>query len=158
MKNAILAEKNLHPQALPQDYIKLIFQSEFGPGHLISDSAYAYNRLISEWQQVKDLAPEDNQDIGGGYIRVCIKGMDSRRLEELNTAFVASANEKRGTEAGIMAKINLFLDMVRAGELPFDHTTAKQAVDKYLNGGIRPTSHTETYHRYYAPAYRVIRG
>ena len=157
MKAAILNEKSIHPYAQPQDYIKLIFQSEFGPGHLIPNPDWAKNRLYEEWQQVKDMPAENPQDIGGGYIRLCIKGIDESRLEEINTAFVASANEKAGSEAGFMAKLELFLEMAGENCFDFDLNTAENAVKEYLKDGIRPTSHTKIYHRHYAPAYRVVK-
>lgn len=157
MKAAILNEKSIHPYAQPQDYIKLIFQSEFGPGHLIPNPDWAKNRLYEEWQQVKDMPAENPQDIGGGYIRLCIKGIDESRLEEINTAFVASANEKTGSEAGFMAKLELFLEMAWENCFEFDLNTAENAVKEYLKDGIRPTSHTKVYHRHYAPAYRVVK-
>lgn len=157
MKAAILNEKSIHPYAQPQDYIKLIFQSEFGPGHLIPNPDWAKNRLYEEWQQVKDMPAENPQDIGGGYIRLCIKGIDESRLEEINTAFVASANEKTGSETGFMAKLKLFLAMAGENCFEFDFRTAENAVKEYLKDGIRPTSHTKVYHRHYAPAYRVVK-
>ena len=157
MKAAILNEKSIHPYAQPQDYIKLIFQSEFGPGHLIPNPDWAKNRLYEEWQQVKDMPAENPQDIGGGYIRLCIKGIDESRLEEINTAFVVSANEKAGSDAGFMAKLELFLEMAGENCFDFDLNTAENAVKEYLKDGIRPTSHTKVYHRHYSPAYRVVK-
>lgn len=156
MKNAILNENRIHPQAQPQDYIKLIFQSEFGPGHLIADREYSKKRLVEEWQTVHNLPREENQDIGGGYLRLCIKGIDRDRLEEINSAFFTSANEKTGSDQGFMAKLELFLSMAQQGVFSFDYSCAQQAVDRYLAGGIRPQSHTEIYHRHYSPAYRVV--
>lgn len=156
MRNAILNEKKLHPQAQPQDYIKLIFQSEFGPGHLIPSPDYARNRLQQEWQDVKDLPAEPSQYIGGGYMRLCVKGIDESRLEEINTAFVNSANTKTGSDEGFMEKLELFVDMAANGVFAFGYEEAKQAVDEYLADGIRPTSHTKIYHSHYRPAYRVV--
>ena len=51
MEEILKKEKDLHPYAQPQDYIKLIVQSEFGPGHLIPSPDYARNRLQQEWQE-----------------------------------------------------------------------------------------------------------
>lgn len=157
MEKAILNEIRLHPQAQPQDYIKLIFQSEFGPGHLIANREYARGRLYDEWQQVKTLPREPPQDIGGGYVRLCIKGIDESRLADINTAFVTSANEKSGSEAGFLEKLDLFVKMAAEGMFDFDTRQAQAAVNEYLAGGIRPTSHTKIYHRHYAPAYRVVK-
>ena len=157
MRRAIMDEAKLHPMAQPQDYIKLIFQSEFGPGHLIADAGFAAKRLWDEWQQVKTMAPEPDQDIGGGYTRLCIKGIGSDRLENINAVFVRSANEKSGTEEGFLKKLELFLQMAEEGCFLFDAHRAHTAVKEYLAEGIRPTSHKKTYHDYYKPAYRVVR-
>ena len=157
MKNAILAEAKLHPFSQPQDYIKLIFQSEFGPGHLIPNADYARKRLYDEWEQVKNLPAEQPQDIGGGYIRLCIKGVDESELEKINHLFVTAANEKTGSNSGFMAKLDLMVAMASENLLPFDAEQANTAVKEYLAGGIRPTSHTEIYHSHYAPAYRVVK-
>ncbi len=156
MKDILLYESTIHPQAQPQDYIKLIFQSEFGPGHLIADADYSRKRLVDEWETVKNLPAEENQNIGGGYIRMCIKGIDSHKLEAINSAFFASANEKSGSESGFIEKISLFLAMAKEGLFNFSFSTASEAVDSYMAEGIRPTSHTRIYHSYYTPAYRVV--
>ena len=156
MRDILLHENLIHPFSQPQDYIKLIFQSEFGPGHLIADAEYSKKRLLDEWQEVKNLPAEEIQNIGGGYVRLCIKGIDSSQLETVNTAFFTSANEKSGSEKGFTDKINLFLSMAEEGVFSFDYSTAKEAVDSYLKGGIRPTSHTKIYHDHYTPAYRVV--
>lgn len=156
MRNILLHENAIHPYSQPQDYIKLIFQSEFGPGHLIADASYSKKRLVDEWETVKNLPAEEHQDIGGGYVRLCIKGIDSQQLEAINNAFFTSANEKSGSETGFKEKINLFLAMAEEGVFTFDFSTAKEAVDNYMSGGIRPTSHTKIYHSHYTPAYRVV--
>lgn len=156
MEEILKKEKDLHPYAQPQDYIKLIFQSEFGPGHLIPSPDYARNRLQQEWQEVRDLPAEPGRYIGGGYLRLCIKGIDESRLEEINTAFVNSANTKTGSDQGFMEKLGLFIDMAQRGVFAFSYNEAKLAVDEYLAEGIRPTSHTKIYHSHYQPAYRVV--
>ena len=156
MKNILLHENQIHPFAQPQDYIKLIFQSEFGPGHLIADADYSKQRLVDEWNMVKDSPFEENQDIGGGYTRLNIKGISSHQLDDINRAFFTSANEKSGSDEGFMKKIDLFLNMARDNLFPFSYEIAQSAVDEYLSGGIRPTSHTQIYHSHYTPAYRVV--
>ena len=157
MKEYILLEKQLHPFALPQDYIKLIFQHEFGPGHLIADPVYAKNRLMSEWQETHNLPTEAEQNIGNGYVRVSLKGLDEAQLEKLNEAFVTSANEGGGSNLAFEAKLDEFIVMAKEGVFDFDFDEAKAAVQEYLADGIRPTSHTKQYHDHYKPAYRVVK-
>lgn len=35
----------------PQDYGKLAYQNEFGPGHMISDKQAAFDFLLQEWRE-----------------------------------------------------------------------------------------------------------
>ncbi len=157
MREYILTERQLHPRAQPQDYIKLIFQSEFGPGHLIADRSFSHSRLINEWGSVKNLPPEPPQEIGGEYIRLCIKGISEDVLEAINAAFVVSANQKTGNRENFTAKLDVFLQMAEEGIFDFSSEEAQKAVAEYLENGIKPTSHTQTYHRHYTPAYRVAK-
>lgn len=157
MKEYILLEKELHPFALPQDYIKLIFQHEFGPGHLIADPLVAEGRLLGEWQDTHSLPYEPEQDIGNGYVRVSLKGLDEGELKRLNEAFVKSANEKSGSNRDFETKLDLFITLAEEGCFDFDFDAAYKAVATYLMEGIRPTSHTKQYHEHYKPAYRVVK-
>ena len=158
MKKAILHEKELHPAALPQDYIKLIFQSVYGPGHLINDRSFSAQRLYAEWETVKHLPAEPPQDIGGGYVRLCLKGQDGESLDRINTAFVTSANMKTGSDTDFLAKLELMCTLAAEGRLSFSEKDARRRTEEYLSGGIRPTSHTREYHRHYTPAYRVVKA
>ena len=54
MRNILLHENAIHPYSQPQDYIKLIFQSEFGPGHLIADASYSKKRM-STFEYIADI-------------------------------------------------------------------------------------------------------
>ncbi|MBQ7093472.1 MAG: hypothetical protein IJN84_03085 [Clostridia bacterium] len=157
MREYILLEKKLHPYALPQDYIKLIFQHEFGPGHLIADKDYAQTRLVNEWQDTHNLPYEAEQDIGNGYVRVSLKGLDEAQLVKLNEAFVKSANEGGGSDFVFESKLDEFVVLAKDGAFAFGFEEAKAAVKEYLSGGIRPTSHTKQYHEHYKPAYRVVK-
>ena len=157
MNEYILLEKQLHPFALPQDYIKLIFQQEFGPGHLIAAPVYAENRLMNEWQETHNLPYEAEQNIGNGYVRVSLKGLDEAQLKKLNQAFVTSANQMSGSNLAFESKLDELIVMAKDGVFDFDFDEAKAAVEEYLAGGIRPTSHTKQYHEHYKPAYRVVK-
>ena len=42
-----------YPQMQPQDVVKLLYQNEFGPGHLISDPLVCLNRLKDEYAYVE---------------------------------------------------------------------------------------------------------
>ena len=40
-----------YPLMAPQDYGKLAYQNEFGPGHMISDKQAAFDFLLREWRE-----------------------------------------------------------------------------------------------------------
>ena len=43
-----------YPKMQIQDAVKLLFQSEFGPGHLLSNTDYARKLLVDEIELTKD--------------------------------------------------------------------------------------------------------
>ena len=59
----------LYPRMQVQDVVKLLFQSEYGPGHLITDSRQSLQRLQEEYDQMncreKNIVP-----LGNGLVRV----------------------------------------------------------------------------------------
>ena len=64
--DAIALEKKWHPNAQPQDILKLIIQAGLGAGHMIEDEIKALHYLIEE----KKLAcqKEQLQPIGNGSV------------------------------------------------------------------------------------------
>jgi len=45
-------EKEFHPEARIEDYYKIVFQSIFGPGHLVKDYKQMFHFLEEEWDVV----------------------------------------------------------------------------------------------------------
>ena len=48
MLNILLEEKKRHPAAGVRDYCKLLYQSEFGAGHMVSGADASLERLRAE--------------------------------------------------------------------------------------------------------------
>ena len=48
MTDILLSHFVRYPQMTPQDAVKLLYQSAFGPGHLIRDEGMARARLAEE--------------------------------------------------------------------------------------------------------------
>ena len=42
-----------YPESTPQDYVKLLYQSDFGGGHLLADRESAFARLQDEYSAVQ---------------------------------------------------------------------------------------------------------
>lgn len=154
MKDIFIKWAKMYPLSQPVDFIKLAYQNRFGTGHMIADRQEAEKRLFEEWHSVKDMPREEETDIGGGYCIVSLKGLPQRLLPAVSAAFVAAASGK-GSEEVFMGSLEEIKDLARKGMLPFDRHKARRAIGRYLDGGIRPTSHSRQYKSAYSPAYRV---
>lgn len=154
MKDIFIKWAKMYPLSQPVDFIKLAYQNRFGTGHLIADRQEAEKRLFEEWHSVKNMPREEETDIGGGYCIVSLKGLPQRLLPAVSAAFVAAA-AGNGREEVFMGSLEEIKDLARQGLLPFDRHKARQDMDRYLDGGIRPTSHSLQYKSAYSPAYRV---
>lgn len=158
MKKVLLEHRDRYPDMELQDAVKLLYQSEFGGGHMISDPAKSLERLKKEYA---GLEPEHEEavfvPIGGGLVR-----MDLLCLREgispgtLNQIFAHTAELTRGTTAGLEQKFEILLSCCRSGELPFGAEQAAEYLRKYKEDGYPAVSHSDGYRKLYHPAYRVV--
>lgn len=150
------AEKYRHMQ--PTDAVKLIYQNEFGGGHLINDEAACLAYLRQEYESVIR-SPEVAvwEPIGNNIIRVQLAALDIHRLDQLGHAFIASAAVHTGTQASFFAKLEVVRNLAQAGIFPFDALALDTYLAGYRDAGFPPVSHSESYRQHYKPAYRVVR-
>lgn len=160
MKNIILEHVNRYPLIEIQDIAKLIYQSEFGGGHMISDSQMSLKRIQEEYNSLSEEAlcvPSDVEIIGNGLLRIYLSCMKHGiSADVLNEMFVYSANNKKGTVAGLEEKIALVISMCQDGSLSYPTDKAIEFFKAWENDGYPAISHSETYRQNYHPAYRVI--
>ena len=76
-----------YPLMEPVDAVKLIFQNEFGGGHLITGKEAGLNRLQEEYRNI--IQSDDitlHEDIGNGIARINLSALDAYGLtiEKLN--------------------------------------------------------------------------
>ncbi|MBN1778153.1 MAG: hypothetical protein JW811_08540 [Clostridiales bacterium] len=97
-----------YPLMRPQDYGKLAYQSEFGPGHMIANERDAEIRLLEEWQGVSDAAvPCNPETIDNGLCRFHLTDalFSPENANALARLFVRSAREHAGTREGLEARL-----------------------------------------------------
>lgn len=143
----------------PQDLVKLLYQSEFGGGHLIEDPQDCLRRLTEEYGKVSPHEARPlTEEIGGSLLRVDLHALDTRKipLTALNDIFVRSAAQIRGTIEHFTVKLNLLLEMARAGELGVTENALGSYLQTYFEAGFPAVSHSEAYKKAYGPAYRVV--
>ena len=152
MENILKAHFERYPLMQATDIAKLIYQSAFGPGHLIKSREYAAARL-SEELKTAEPGVETLEDIGSDLCRLYIRNaVDCGMTEdELLDRFIETANTFPKDEAlfhtGMETARRLFPRF--ADELERLETECRES-------GYAPFSHSEVYRNAYHPAYRVV--
>ena len=143
-----------------RDIAKLIYQSEFGGGHMIPNSLISLNRIQEEYKALEQDAlavPSVVENIGNGLARIYLSCLDhGLSANVLNKMFVHSANNKKGTVAGLEGKIELVISMCQNGLIPYCIEDVIEFFEAWENDGYPAMSHSEIYRKNYYPAYRVV--
>ena len=146
-----------YPAMQPADAIKLIYQNEFGGGHLIKDTESCRNYLRREYAAVeKDPAAVRCDEIGNGIVRVNLAAMQEEDLQWLGTAFIRSAAEHQGDMRSFLQKLKVLKMLVEQGAFSFDSAELERYLLEYEKAGYPAVSHSQAYREAYRPAYRVI--
>ncbi len=156
---AILTEHaRRYPLMEPTDAVKLIYQNEFGGGHMIANTeaclAYLRREYVSTAHNF-DLALTEN--IGNGILRVHLSALSEERLEELGQAFIASASAHKGNLDSFLQKLDVLHQVTEEGVFSFDLCRLDAYLDAYRAAGYPAVSHSDAYRRAYCPAYRIIK-
>ena len=158
LEKILLRHARRYPAMEPTDAVKLIYQNEFGGGHLIRDPQAALNYLRREYAAVAS-APESPlaEDIGGGITRIFLAALPETELERLWQCFLLSAETHRGSMDSFLSKLALLRAVTFQGSMPFSMEALDAYLKEYQKAGFPMVSHSEAYRRAYAPAYRVVR-
>lgn len=159
LKQVLAAHAVRYLQMRPCDAVKLVFQNEFGGGHLISDPEASLSRLREEYAAVqRDPTVPLLEPIGNGMVRVMLSPLDPATypLEALNRDFVRSAREHTGTRAAFLQKLNVLRALAADGIFSFSPAVLESYLAEYRQSGFPPVSHSPEYRAAYHPAYRVI--
>lgn len=157
MKTILLSHAMRYPAMEPTDAVKLLYQSEFGGGHLIRDEEAALNYLRREYNDtVKDSAQPLTEIIGNGLVRVHLAALPEARLEVLGQAFLESARIHRGTMEGFLRKLDVLRQVTAEGAFDFSSQALDAYLSDYAQAGYPMVSHSDSYRQLYHPAYRVV--
>lgn len=156
----VLMDFNIkYPNMEIQDILKLIYQSEFGGGHLIKNKYENYLMLMNEWTQVD----ADNQeplfeDIGDGYARFNIKAAKQLGVstELFQKIFLKSAELEAGTIEGFYEKVKVLIKLCKENIYSFSVSDIEKFLDRWESDGQPLFSHSPKYRSLYNPAYRVV--
>ena len=146
-----------YPLSRPQDAVKLLYQNEFGPGHLLRSREEAVQRLREEMKTVRAGGNHPPERIGNGMYRLHLDGLGARGIRPGTAAgLFAEACRPMGEKASFESKLACLEALTRSGGTPFSAEALSDWLGPWRKAGCPPVHHSEVYRNAYAPAYRVI--
>ncbi len=163
MKKLLLSHFSRYPKMQLTDMIKLICQSEFAGGHIISNPEDSLKRIEEECAALKNgvtTAPAF-EDIGSGLCRIHLAALGALGLSPaaVNRLFVATARNVQGSMEGFSQKLRILRQCCEDGALPYTPAGVDIFINKARSAKNSPLlRHSDVYRAVYAPAYRVIKS
>lgn len=146
-----------YPNMEPADAVKLIYQNEFGGGHLIADAESCLARLRAEYEATpRDPDGLPAEEIGNGIIRVNLAALAPHQAEALGHAFIRSARLHRGSLASFRNKLEILRGLCAEAVFSFSPASLDAYLAEYENAGCPMVSHSDAYRSLYRPAYRIV--
>lgn len=159
LRQILLAHAARYPLMEPTDAVKLIYQNEFGGGHLIRDEISCLNYLRREYESVIQSSDAPlTEDIGNGMVRVFLNALDNSgyTIDRLGADFIQSASIRRGSLDSFLKKLEVLRQLTREGRMPFSPEVLDAYLEEYRQAGFPMVSHSDAYRQAYSPAYRII--
>ena len=160
MRSILLAHAARYPKMEPRDAVKLLYQNEFGGGHMIPDEEKCLSYLESEYCSISPASGIPIlEDIGSGFFRVNLAALDAQGItpKELGYAFIRSSSLHLGNKEEFLKKLQLLRELAAEGKMPFSLYDLDVYLADYEKSGYPPVSHSDAYRQAYSPAYRVVR-
>lgn len=162
VKNFLTCCAETHPKAQIEDYVKHLYQSEFGGGHMIPDEEASLKRLREE---LNDLTESQKQQpyfsmLCGDFCRMNLSASQEISPETMNRIFVSSSQSiSKTARCRFEEKLKLFWELCKEPSSPFSFSQkeVEEYLQKYRDSDYPVVSHSEDYRKAYEPAYRVIR-
>lgn len=154
-----------YPKMEPADYVKLLYQNEFGCAHLLHSSEDCLKQMQSESAFLEGRVENSGrvpyaEPIGNGLCRIFLepgeKGEDFLPL--LNLMCLATARTHCGNQIRFQRKLGLLKEMAGENALTVGEPELEAFLERYLSNDGGPVSHSAAYREQYAPHYRVVRS
>lgn len=150
-----------YPLMQPCDAIKLLYQNEFGGGHIIRDAEQSLLQIKKEYASLSIVMRSDIrfEEIGNHLIRFPLYALrqDFCTPEELNRIFIISSAKHKGTLSGFLNKIDVLKKYFSDLSFSFCKKDLERYLSQYEKDDYPMVSHSQTYRYAYKPAYRIVR-
>ena len=164
-----------YPAVELADILKLIYQNEFGPGHMVTYGEEVYSRILKEIVECKAISRPGTlaESIGNGLARVhCVLfvGLFKDKLlaaRVLASLFSVTADIHKGEFFSFADKLDVLLNLIKNEELSgndeymfkdwiYNYKETRTEIDKYIASGHPAPGHSDDFRRIYSPCYRVV--
>ena len=156
VRELLLLHANRYPSSEPTDFLKLVYQAAYGPGHLVCDASLAAARIAEEMADAPALS-ELLEPIGGGYARLFLGTARERGIspEEIAERVLRAASQAPDP-ARFDAMLAELLLMASEGLLAFSESALFGALSDWEAAGRPLFRHSALYRETYLPAYRIV--
>lgn len=161
----ILWHSRAYPYMEPTDFVKLLYQNEFGCSHFMTDPERSLERLREEFDSLP--VPEETacrrprmESIGNGLCRIFLEPcfQTEELLPLLNLMCVATARTHLGNQIRLQRKLQLLGRMAAKGLLCVGREEMDSFLERYAASGCGPVGHSGAYKEKYDPHYRVVKS
>ncbi len=158
LREILIYHANKYPEMTPSDAVKLIYQNEFGPGHLVRNGKIAFSYLEAEYSRVQDSDCDLLEHIGNGIVRVNLSEFKKRSLDlnALFDSFCRSAESVKGSVGSFEQKLKVLTKLAEEGVFKFSVSELCDYLSDYKDAGYPMVSHSEVYKQHYHPSYRIV--
>lgn len=159
--NRKLLKKHIEksPQMEIIDAVKLIFQSEFGCGHLLGEDQACADAVRKEIASVREKPKMEMMTlIGRGLARLNLASPFVRKLtpEIIAAMMKITADRVSSNMARFEKSLGMLMELAKGGETFFTAAQLTEYLQVYRAAGYPVVSHSQSYREAYEPAYRVV--
>lgn len=155
--NIVLGLLEKYPLSRPCDAVKLLYQRNFGGGHMIADADSATEYIRAERKNAGD-APYPCENLGNGITRLYLSECNRLGLscDTVAGMFIYTANTHKGKKAEFLRELDELSELAGQMKLPFGKEELDAYLSEYRAQNYPAVSHSPAYRQAYSPMYRIV--
>ena len=159
IEEILLQHFDAYPKMWPQDAVKLIYQQEFGPEHMIVSEKKALEALVQELAGLGSCRPGEAlyEPIGNGLCRLNLRPCVERGIpaEDICRLFAETARCTEGDKKRFWQGVKILQKLAEEEETPFEAVELDMFLAHYPQKAPA-LHHSPAYRLAYEPAYRIV--
>ncbi len=150
----LLYIQDKYPLSCLDDYIKFIYQRNFGPSHYNINKDDLINNLNQELCN-SNKTTDYIERLGNGYSRYYYS--TKTNIYKLVECFIQSQTNNQDNTNNFLYELNELIKLIKYRKINLNYYVSYIDMINYLNNGIRQLHHTNRYKYNYNPQYLIIK-